>query len=60
LLFSQISWIRQSDLRILTSGRSTFVSDDRFQVLHAGIADNWALQIKFTKTQDAGVYECQV
>ncbi|XP_066963146.1 zwei Ig domain protein zig-8-like [Macrobrachium rosenbergii] len=57
---AQVSWIRKRDLHVLSSGQVVFASDQRFQVLHPVDSDKWTLQIKYTQTRDAGIYECQV
>ena len=56
----QISWIRKSDLHVLTVGRTSFTSDERFRALHADGSDDWGLQIRFTSRKDADDYICQV
>ena len=55
----QVLWIRRKDGHVLTVGMDTFTADDRFQTMHVDNHD-WALQIKYVQTSDAGVYECQV
>lgn len=57
-----VFWIRNSDLQILTAGLLTFSSDVRFRVNHENSIDenDWSLLITNVKTQDSGVYECQV
>jgi len=58
-----VSWIRKSDLHVLTSGVQTFTGDLRFsahQSRTSGGADSWTLQIKSTQIRDAGEYQCQV
>ncbi|KXJ78198.1 hypothetical protein RP20_CCG005227 [Aedes albopictus] len=42
-----VAWIRKRDLHILTTGSSTYTSDQRFQ-------------IKYPQVRDSGVYECQI
>ena len=59
----QVSWIRKSDLHVLTSGFHTFTGDERFSAhserIKAG-GESWVLQIKYTQLRDAGEYQCQV
>jgi len=55
-----ISWIRHSDLHILTVGRYTYTADLRYQSIYNPTTDEWILQIKFLREQDRGMYECQV
>lgn len=56
----QVSWIRKSDLHVLTSGVLTFTGDQRFSAHHQRDSDVWTLQIKFAQMRDAGEYQCQV
>lgn len=55
-----VSWIRRRDLHVLTVGRFTYTSDQRFQTIHLENSDDWTLQIKYPQKHDAGIYECQV
>ncbi|CAO1319855.1 unnamed protein product [Diamesa hyperborea] len=55
-----VSWIRKRDLHILTTGASSYTSDQRFQVIKSYDAGNWTLQIKYPQLRDTGVYECQI
>ncbi|XP_015599036.1 zwei Ig domain protein zig-8 isoform X2 [Cephus cinctus] len=55
-----VSWMRSSDLHILTSGDFLFSSDTRFASLHAPGSDAWTLRLNNTKKSDSGKYECQV
>ncbi|CAL4115426.1 unnamed protein product [Meganyctiphanes norvegica] len=56
----KVSWVRQRDLAVLTSGLLAFASDQRFQPLHQDRSENWTLHIRFTQRRDAGEYQCQV
>ncbi|PRD27732.1 UNVERIFIED_CONTAM: hypothetical protein NCL1_34502 [Trichonephila clavipes] len=56
----QVSWIRRKDLHVLTVGRFTYTSDQRFQTIHLENSDDWTLQVKYPQSKDGGVYECQV
>src|SRR6218665_2332388 len=40
-----LSWIRRKDLQILTVGKFTYTSDQRFQTIHLDGTDDWTLQI---------------
>ena len=60
LFYFQVSWIRKSDLHVLTSDVITFTGDQRFSAHHASDSDVWALQIKYTQLRDEGEYQCQV
>ncbi|GFW56517.1 uncharacterized protein TNCV_1862271 [Trichonephila clavipes] len=55
-----VSWIRRKDLHVLTVGRFTYTSDQRFQTIHLENSDDWTLQVKYPQSKDGGVYECQV
>lgn len=56
----QVSWVRQKDLHILTVGRYTYTSDQRFTCIHLDDTDDWTLEIKYVQRKDAGIYECQI
>merc|ERR1719233_970718 len=59
-----VTWMRLSDVTILSVGASPFTSDSRYRVIHlrrARIrADDWTLIINTTTTMDSGKYECSV
>ncbi|CAL1297649.1 unnamed protein product [Larinioides sclopetarius] len=55
-----VSWVRQRDLHILTVGKYTYTSDQRFTSIHVDNSDDWTLQIRDTRKSDDGIYECQV
>uniref|UniRef100_A0A182Q6S7 Ig-like domain-containing protein n=1 Tax=Anopheles farauti TaxID=69004 RepID=A0A182Q6S7_9DIPT len=55
-----VSWIRRQDFQLLTVGLSTYSSDDRFLVEHLRHLGHWALRIKSVRTEDEGLYECQL
>lgn len=55
-----VSWFRHRDLHILTVGRYTYISDQRFQAYHLADTDDWTLQVRYVQQRDAGIYECQV
>nr|XP_045599324.1 zwei Ig domain protein zig-8-like [Procambarus clarkii] len=57
-----VSWIRVSDLHILTVARYTYTADDRFEVIHspASNSQSWILKINSVQPRDSGRYECQV
>ncbi|XKL68758.1 hypothetical protein PGB90_006527 [Kerria lacca] len=57
----RVSWIRQKDLLILTSGIITFTADGRFQIDRSRDESNsWDLIIREVQLTDAGFYECQI
>ena len=43
----QVSWIRHSDLHILTVGRYTYTADNRYQSIYNPTTDEWILQVIF-------------
>ncbi|XP_063841782.1 hemicentin-2-like [Scylla paramamosain] len=55
-----VSWIRHRDIHLLTVGRYTYTSDQRFRALHEDDSDDWILKINYVQPRDSGVYECQV
>ncbi|XP_052895096.1 uncharacterized protein LOC128302337 [Anopheles moucheti] len=55
-----VSWIRRQDYQLLTVGLSTYSSDERFLVEHLRHLGHWALRIKSVRTEDEGLYECQL
>ncbi|KAH0820494.1 hypothetical protein GEV33_002297 [Tenebrio molitor] len=56
----QVSWVRHRDVHLLTVGRYTYTSDQRFRAIHQPHSEDWTLQIKYPQHRDSGVYECQV
>ncbi|XP_050294340.1 lachesin-like isoform X1 [Anthonomus grandis grandis] len=55
-----VSWMRQRDLHVLTSGIHTYTGDGRFSVRHPDHSDDWDLRIEYVQKRDEGVYDCQV
>ncbi|ODM97540.1 Fibroblast growth factor receptor 1, partial [Orchesella cincta] len=68
-----ISWVRHRDIHLLTVGRDTYTSDQRFQAVHKPHSDEWMLQIRYPQVssnylyldpghfeRDSGIYECQI
>ncbi|XP_037082135.1 protein amalgam-like [Pollicipes pollicipes] len=55
-----VSWIRQADLHILTAGRYTYTTDLRFEALHNPGSAIWTLAIQGTRSNDSGLYDCQI
>lgn len=55
-----MSWVRHRDIHLLTVGRSTYTSDQRFQVEHIPYTEDWALRILYPGKKDSGIYECQI
>lgn len=56
----QVSWVRHRDIHLLTVGRYTYTSDQRFKAIHHPHSEDWILQIKYPQHRDSGIYECQV
>lgn len=56
----QVSWVRHRDIHLLTVGRYTYTSDQRFRALHQPHTEDWILQIKYPQHRDSGIYECQI
>lgn len=55
-----VSWVRHRDIHLLTVGRYTYTSDQRFQSIHSPQTEDWMLQIRYPQRRDSGFYECQV
>ncbi|KAK7873644.1 hypothetical protein R5R35_009332 [Gryllus longicercus] len=55
-----VSWVRHRDIHLLTVGRYTYTSDQRFQSIHSPQTEDWMLQIRYPQHRDSGLYECQV
>ena len=56
----QVSWIRKSDLKILTIGKILYTQDQRFLPIHEDGSDVWILKLTNPQVKDSGDYECQV
>ncbi|XP_065348509.1 neurotrimin-like [Cloeon dipterum] len=56
-----VSWVRRhgEELRLITFGLHTYISDSRFSLLFEAPND-WRLQIRYASARDQGHYECQV
>ncbi|XP_065223730.1 zwei Ig domain protein zig-8-like isoform X2 [Planococcus citri] len=55
-----VSWVRHRDIHLLTVGRYTYTSDQRFEAIHMPHSDEWSLRIKYPQKKDSGIYECQI
>ncbi|XP_069170200.1 zwei Ig domain protein zig-8-like [Procambarus clarkii] len=55
-----VSWMRARDLHLLTVGRFTYTSDERFKAVHQAGSQDWLLMIHYVQHRDGGPYECQV
>ena len=56
--FFQISWVRHRDIHLLTVGRDTYTSDQRFQAVHKPHTDEWTLQIRYPQVRQQKVELC--
>ncbi|XP_014249315.1 zwei Ig domain protein zig-8 [Cimex lectularius] len=55
-----VSWVRHRDIHLLTVGRYTYTSDQRFEAIHSPHTEDWTLRIKYPQRKDSGIYECQI
>merc|ERR1719225_26097 len=55
-----VSWIRHKDTHLLTAGRYTYTSDERFRAIHKVLSEDYILQIAPVQKADSGLYECQI
>jgi len=55
-----VSWIRRSDLKILTIGDILYTQDQRFMPIHEEGSESWILKLTNPQVKDSGEYECQV
>ena len=60
LHFIQVTWIRRSDLKILTIGEILYTQDKRFSPIHNEGSNVWMLKLTNPQLKDSGEYECQV
>ena len=51
----QVSWIRLSDLNLLTVGRYTYTSDLRFEAEHEKNSMDWNLVLQNARLSDSGI-----
>lgn len=56
----QVSWVRHRDIHLLTVGRYTYTSDQRFEAIHSPHTEDWTLRIRYPQRKDSGIYECQI
>lgn len=52
--------MRHRDIHLLTVGRYTYTSDQRFEALHSPHTEDWTLRIRYPQRKDSGIYECQI
>ncbi|XP_049820380.1 zwei Ig domain protein zig-8 [Aethina tumida] len=55
-----VSWVRHRDIHLLTVGRYTYTSDQRFEAIHTPHTEEWSLRIRYPQKKDSGIYECQI
>ncbi|KAL1228079.1 Zwei Ig domain protein [Trichinella pseudospiralis] len=54
----QTAWIRLADRQVLSVDNVLVTNDNRFQVSHRKLSNDWCLIIKHTVEKDSGMYEC--
>jgi hypothetical protein len=52
--------VRHRDIHLLTVGRYTYTSDQRFEAIHSPHTEDWTLRIRYPQRKDSGIYECQI
>ncbi|XP_042210757.1 hemicentin-2-like isoform X2 [Homarus americanus] len=55
-----VTWMRERDVTILTSGRYTYDGEDRTHILHHPDTDDWTITIDDVKQSDEGAYLCML
>ncbi|XP_076352842.1 limbic system-associated membrane protein-like [Tachypleus tridentatus] len=55
-----VSWVRLRDYHVLTVGKYTYTTDDRFKAFHTEYSNEWTLKIELVQESDSGFYECQM
>jgi len=55
-----VSWMRHRDTHLLTAGRYTYTSDQRFRAIHKVRSEDYLLQILPIQISDGGQYSCQI
>ncbi|KAK3911235.1 Zwei Ig domain protein zig-8 [Frankliniella fusca] len=58
--WERVSWVRHRDIHLLTVGRYTYTSDQRFEAMHSPHTEDWSLRIRYPQLKDSGLYECQI
>ncbi|XP_047738355.1 uncharacterized protein LOC108682345 [Hyalella azteca] len=56
----KVSWIRSRDHHLITVGRQTYSSDNRFSVNFNRHLSQWTLHLRYVQPRDAGEYICQL
>ena len=54
LNYFQVSWVRHRDIHLLTVGRYTYTSDQRFEAMHSPHTEEWTLRIRYAQRKDSG------
>lgn len=52
--YLQVSWVRHRDIHLLTVGRYTYTSDQRFEAMHSPHTEEWTLRIRYAQRKDSG------
>ncbi|CAG9815364.1 unnamed protein product [Phaedon cochleariae] len=60
LTVEKVSWVRHRDIHLLTVGRYTYTSDQRFEAVHTPHTEEWTLRLRYPQKKDSGIYECQI
>ncbi|CAL4105024.1 unnamed protein product [Meganyctiphanes norvegica] len=55
-----VSWIRMRDHHLITVGRQTYSSDQRFSVTYNRHLLQWSLHLRYPQKRDGGNYICQL
>lgn len=55
-----VSWIRERDTTLISVGRYTYTTDQRFEAFHRPHSDDWVIRLKNPRASDDGEYHCQV
>ncbi|KAK7012933.1 hypothetical protein SK128_014502 [Halocaridina rubra] len=55
-----VSWVRGSDIRLLTANLVAYTTEPRFAASHKEGDSQWLLKIHYARLSDSGIYLCQV
>lgn len=47
--------MRHRDIHLLTVGRYTYTSDQRFEAMHSPHTEEWTLRIRYAQRKDSGM-----
>jgi len=57
---AKVSWMRLSDITVMSMNEKLHVKDSRLRVSHVPESDRWVLRIDDVAVEDESSYECQV